>query len=218
MGYDWQVVPSQSARFALTSTGVVSLASASYLVDGDMSASGRLIYTSNGSLFDPETLTKIRSFGVTGPVAPDAAIDRVAFLTGSGSTQTLQIFDTHEVFMWGSLNVSNVVGTPDRLIRCGSDRYAFRTTGGQVFIVRSSAVPVGHPQRITTSLLNGSNLGTDPAQLQVIAPHGGNYTLQASTNLVDWTDITNFSPNTCSTLITNSTTSLERCFFRVKSQ
>jgi uncharacterized repeat protein (TIGR01451 family) len=218
MGYDWQMVPSQSTRFSLTSTGVVALASASYLIDGDMSASGGSIYTINGSLFDPETLTKILSFGVTGPVAPDAAIDRVAFLTGSGSTRTIQIFDTHEAFQWGSVTVSNVVGTPDRLIRCGSDRYAFRTTGGQVFIVRSSAVPVGHPQRITTTLLNGFDPGTGAAQFQVIAPHGGQYVLQSSTNLIDWIDITNFSPNTCSTFITNSTTNPERCFFRVKPQ
>jgi hypothetical protein len=54
-------------------------------------------------------------------------------------------------------------------------------------------------------------------RVQVIAPHGGQYVLQTSTNLFDWSEITNFSPNTCITLITLDHES-GAMFFRVKPQ
>lgn len=158
IGFLQHSVPTVTARLSLTDSGLQVVSPRVYdLIDGAMSASGGLIYTSGGSAFDPVSLTKIRSFGVAGPVAPDYGIDRVAFLTGSGSKQVLRLFDTHGLLEWGTLTVSNIVGTADQLIRCGGDRYAFRTSSGQVFIVRSSAVPTGSPSELA--------LGTSPNDL-----------------------------------------------------
>jgi uncharacterized repeat protein (TIGR01451 family) len=141
MGFIPNVVPNQSYRIALGALGVSAEASAGYLIDGDMAASGGLVYTSGGSVINPATMANVLSFGVSGPVAPDIAIDRVGFLTGSGSTQTLRVFDHTAQSSWGSVSISNIVGTVGRMIRCGLDRYAFDTSGGQIVIVRCPGIP-----------------------------------------------------------------------------
>jgi uncharacterized repeat protein (TIGR01451 family) len=183
MGYDWRIVPSQSVRLALTPTGVVAQASAGYLIDGDMAASGEFIYTSGGSVFDPRTMTKVGAFGVTGPVAPDAALDRVAFLTGSGTRQVLRVFDTHTLLELGSLSISNIAGASDRLIRCGADRFAFRTSAGQIYVLRTSLLPSGPP--------------TDLAVRQSANPHP----VLVGSNLLYTLQVTNHGPQAATNVI-----------------
>jgi uncharacterized repeat protein (TIGR01451 family) len=144
LGFWSTTTPNWTARIALDSNGVNQASeNAIYLVDGVMTADAGLIYTSGGSVIDPLTLTKIRSFGVTGPVSPQASLNRIAFVTGSGASTKLRVFDTLGLLERGALAITNAVGTPTRLLSCGADRFAFRTTGGQIIIVRSSAIPTG---------------------------------------------------------------------------
>jgi uncharacterized repeat protein (TIGR01451 family) len=69
------------------------------------------------------------------------------------------------------------------------------------------------------SLLNGSSLLTGPPRLQIIAPPGYGYSLQTSTNLMQWVDLTNFQATSCSTVITDSAANGANVrFYRVKTQ
>ncbi len=156
LGWYRESVPQKTTLVELTSTGLVAQATAVAAIDGTMKAEGGLIYTSGGSVFDPMTLTRIRSFGVSGPVAPDHAVNRVCFLTGSSTTKVLRVFDTHGWRDWGSLTISNVSGTVDKLLRCGADRLAFRTSAGQVYILRCSSIPTGPAADLAVGLLNSA--------------------------------------------------------------
>ncbi len=172
----WTTTPTWTARLAVTTNGVSQAsANATYLVDGAMTANGGLIYTSGGSVIDPMALTKIRSFGVSGPVAPDHRVNRVAFLTGSGSATRLRVFDTLGLLERGSLPVTNVQGTASKLLCCGDDRFAFRTSAGQVFILRSSAIPTGDAADLAMGLVNGMPTPTvqEPFALTIaVSNHG----------------------------------------------
>ena len=157
IGLYWNSVPQQTARIELTSTGFVAQASAGALLDGQFLANGAgLIYSSGGSVFDPLTLTKLRSFGVSGPAAPDPSVNRVAFLTGSGSGTKLRVFDTLGILERGTLAITNAQGTATKLLRCGADRFAFRTSAGQIIIVRSSAIPTGPATDLALGLSNAT--------------------------------------------------------------
>ena len=72
-------------------------------------------------------------------VKPDATIGRVFFLTedGSSGTWSIRAFDPNTRQLLGSENVPGVTGDPGSLIRWGSKGLAFRTTGGQVFLIES---------------------------------------------------------------------------------
>ena len=48
------------------------------------------------------------------------------------------MFDQYTLADLGSVPIANIVGTPIRLLRCGADRLAFTTTGGQLFLLRTS--------------------------------------------------------------------------------
>lgn len=162
IGYTKNASPTSAARVVLTKDGLKTESGFVYSsIDGDMSASEGLIYTTSGSVFDPATLTKVSSFGIRGLVTPDSAVHRVGFLTGSGSTQTLRVFDTQNVMEWSTLDIPGIVGIPERLIRCGADRFAFRTSGGQVIIARSPAIPQGKPAEL--------ELGVNPTDLVTTA-------------------------------------------------
>jgi uncharacterized repeat protein (TIGR01451 family) len=184
LGFWGNMVPNWTARLALTTNGVaVDSGNAIYLVDGTMKADGGLIYTTGGSVIDPMILTKVQSFGVSGPVAPDHTIGRVCFLTGSGSSRILRVFDSHNSVELGNMTITNVAGAADKLVRCGADRLAFRTSSGQVFVLRTSLLPSQPPANLSLvqsanpiPVLVGSNL-----LYTILVTNSGPY---AATNVV----------------------------------
>ena len=97
------------------------------------------IYATNGQVFDPETLVQLGRFP-GGLFVPDGAIKRVFVLTQSGTTATIKAYDTTTFLEVGSLTVAGLSGSAGSLIRWGTDGLAFRTSGGQVFIVRAPIV------------------------------------------------------------------------------
>jgi uncharacterized repeat protein (TIGR01451 family) len=151
-----------------------------------MVAEGGLIYTSGGSVVDPQSLTRVHGFGVTGSVAPDQAANRVAFLTQEGPAHVLRLFDLEGRREWGSVLLTNVVGEATDLVRCGADRLAFRSTGGQIFVLRTSSLPTAPVTDLTltsrlipATIVAGqtfelelcvSNLGPSSAE-QVVVTH-----------------------------------------------
>jgi putative hemolysin len=105
-----------------------------YRVDIEFDAG--LIYATSGCVVDPEALTLAGTYGASGLVEPDSTTGRTFFLTGN----TLLAFDQQTFAQVGSLDIEGVTGTPSSLIRWGEDGLAFRTSSGQVFLVRTPLV------------------------------------------------------------------------------
>jgi hypothetical protein len=103
-----------------------------------------LVFVNNGEVIDPEAETILGTFSGTGynvPFAIQPGDGRAFFLTGSGSTLTLCAYDTTTFLPTGTLSIPGVSGSAGSLIRWGSNGLAFRTSGGQVFLIRTSLVP-----------------------------------------------------------------------------
>jgi hypothetical protein len=92
-------------------------------------------------VIDPESLTLLGTFPVAGEetlVAPDGATGRVFFLTRTDSGHRLTAYDVRTFLPLGSLAIPGVSGRASRLLRWGTDGLAFRTDGGQIFLIRTS--------------------------------------------------------------------------------
>src|SRR6185369_6783275 len=62
------------------------------------------------------------------------------YLTTSGSTATIHVIDMPTHAEIKSINITGISGSAASFIRWGADGFAFRTTGGQVFLVRATIV------------------------------------------------------------------------------
>ena len=127
-----------------------------------------LLYTSNGSVVDPERSLVVGRFsdpwlfqGGSNAVAPDVAAGRMYFATASG----ILLFDINTHALLGRLPVNlgsnsfNYPYFPQNLVRFGPDGLAFLSTNRQVYIVSISAIPL-----LPTPILS--------PQLPFIAPNG----------------------------------------------
>lgn len=108
--------------------------------DREMRCDGGLVFTAGGRIFNPETKTFIATVPYGGLVAADAASGRVFYLNGSGTSYNLVCLSFTNLQLAGSVAITNVSGTPTSLIRWGADGLAFRTTGNQVYLIRTSLV------------------------------------------------------------------------------
>lgn len=129
------------ARLQIDTNGATVLEGVGGMINGydrDMRCDGGRVFTTGGRVFDPEAKTNIAALPYSGLVAPDASCGRVFYLTGSGATYTLTALNFTNLQVVGSLSLSNISGTPTSLIRWGTDGLAFRTTGGQIFLIRTT--------------------------------------------------------------------------------
>jgi hypothetical protein len=133
--------PDGLRRIQVTTNGANLLEDVGGLINGfdrDMRCNGARVFTAGGRVFDPETQTLIATVPYSGLVAPDVSSGRVFYLTGSGANYTLSCLNFTNLQFVGSLSITNVSGTPTSLIRWGADGLAYRTTGGQVFLIRTT--------------------------------------------------------------------------------
>lgn len=110
--------------------------------------SGGLLYTSSGKVINPDTLAVAGDLGNQGTgalVATDANAGRVFYLTGTGAVRTLRAFNLTTLDPLGALDIPGVVGTTGGLIRWGANGFAFRTSGGQLFLIQTLLVPSSEP-------------------------------------------------------------------------
>lgn len=155
-GYNNETTEFGFRRMDIDASGVSVLDVTTGLFSGfgvDIVFDGGLIYASTGQVVDPEARTLVGRYpgiGFGSLVRPDCTVGRTFFLTGSGTTRTIQAFDQATLAFIGSIDVVGVNGTPGSLIRWGSDGLAFRTSGGQVFLVQSPLVS-GQPIPTVTS-------------------------------------------------------------------
>ncbi len=127
---------------SLSPAGVAITDTTPDLISGlyqDIVGEGGRIYSTNGKVIDPINRVVLATLAASGPVRPDATINRVFFLTGSGSTLNLLAFDTATFAEIGAVQITGVTGTAGSLVRWGAHGLAFRTSSGQVFIVESAA-------------------------------------------------------------------------------
>jgi len=111
------------------------------------------VYDDDGIVVNPQNGTIVGTFAANGLMVPDGTIGRVFFLVqvneASYSNYTLESFDINTLEPISSLVITNVIGTPTRLIRWGSNGLAFtastynystKTTTGAVYLVSGSFV------------------------------------------------------------------------------
>jgi uncharacterized repeat protein (TIGR01451 family) len=136
-------------RLSVTSGGVTLLDTDSSLLTNpseDIRCEAGLIFTTAGSLIDPQTRTRLGTVGslqTSSLVEPDPASGRVFYLipTASASQWLLRAYDLRTMAPLGTMTITNIVGTPSRLIRWGDDGLAFRTSGERLYLIRTALVP-----------------------------------------------------------------------------
>jgi len=110
-----------------------------------------LVYGSTGQVINPGTGALAGTFsGVgSGPFTTDSGVGRAYFVTGSQSssnyTATIRAFDMSTFLSVGTIDIPGVSGAISSLVRWGSNGLAFRTDGGQLFLIRTSLIPSGDP-------------------------------------------------------------------------
>jgi Bacterial Ig-like domain (group 3)/Calx-beta domain len=139
---------------------VISTLTTAISGSGDIKYDNGNIYASNGRAINPETGSTLGTFSVVNSLAfvPDASVGRIYFVTGSGSSTALQVFDQKTFLPVGSLNIPNVNGNPLRLIRWGTNGLAFNTSGNQVYFIQdSSLVPPASVNPSSTNVTSSAN-------------------------------------------------------------
>lgn len=121
-----------------------------------------LVFVNNGEVIDPEAATILGTFSGTGynvPFAIQPGDGRAFFLTGSGATLTLRAYDVQTFLPAGTLDIPGVSGSPGSLIRWGRNGLAFRTSGNQVFLIRTALVPTSTSWTAMSYSVGGDNWG-----------------------------------------------------------
>lgn len=136
-------------KMAVNANGVSVTSSTSGLIDGynaDMKYDNGRIYASWGRVINPEAGTIAGTFSNVNSSSPSAfspegSLSRAFFLSGSDDSTVLKTFDTNTFLSTGTLSIPGVSGTPGSLVRWGINGLAFRTSGNQVFFIRTPLVP-----------------------------------------------------------------------------
>ena len=104
----------------------------------DMVYAGGFLYTTAGQIFNTNDFSLAGQFPVAGAVIPDPQQGRVFFLTQSGSLTTFWAFDRSSLSPLATLNLPAVSGQVGSFVKTGPNRFAFRTTGSQVYLLDTS--------------------------------------------------------------------------------
>ena len=154
-GYDTETLPVPDRHFstlAVTPLGVTVVNQATTPIAiglDDIIFDNGLIYTNTGYVVNPTTWTTQGQFlGLPNPfmmVRPDSAVGRVFFTGGliGGGRLSLWAYDINTLQLSGQADDVTSI-SPQALtsfIRWGTNGLAFRGSGGQVFIIRTSLVP-----------------------------------------------------------------------------
>ena len=154
-GYDNETTAYEFTRYTIDSSGITLLDSTNSLMSGfgvdiTFDEGNGLVYATSGATVDPGTSTGtpslVGTFSLPAQglsVVPDSALGRVFFLTQNPltpTTATITAYDQKTFTPIGSLNIPDISGTAGSLIRWGTKGFAFRTSGGQIFIIQSSLV------------------------------------------------------------------------------
>lgn len=188
IGTGFRLMTLNAQGFSTASKGGFTTAPGNLVFDN-----GRL-YSSSGQVVDADTATLLGSFSTSGSQAVDSRAGRVFYLTQSGGNCQIRAFDLTTLQPCGTQTVANVTGTAGSLIVCGQDRLAFLTSAGQICVVHSplTIANATNPPTPVLNLANPEGAGSFPPVLQAGVEPGYWYTLETSTNLVNWNVLSNF--------------------------
>jgi uncharacterized repeat protein (TIGR01451 family) len=149
--------PSSVSRIQINGTNTTSISAGGLTQDTEpeIRSGGDLLFFASGEVVDPESMVHVASFpGLPQPpyrgtpsiqICADVASARVYYLLSSGSTAMLMAYSLNTYQAVASINLSGISGTPEQLIRWGTNGLAFATTGGQLFSIQTSLIPTNQP-------------------------------------------------------------------------
>ena len=144
-------------KMAVAQCGVATVRTTQNLFGGfgtDFRIANGVAYSSGGRAADPEAGTPLGTFAVFNPnassgftalMAPDAKAGRIYFLVGESGSTLLRVFDIRTFLKVGELRLPGVTGTPSSLVRWGANGLAFRSSAGQVYLLRHALVGGADP-------------------------------------------------------------------------
>jgi hypothetical protein len=180
-GYNNETTEFGFRRMTIDANGVSILESTQNVISGfgvDIAYAGGVVYATSGAAIDPETRSLLGTFtfssffNFAAALAPDAANQRVYFLTmGSGSWQ-IEGFDTATFTSVGVATIEDNSSSATSLIRWGTDGLAFRTDSA-VYLLSTSALqktpPPAPPPVAGTIDLIANDLIYDPSRQRIYA-------------------------------------------------
>jgi len=108
-------------------------------------AGTKLVYADEGHVINPSTGLPAGNFNTSGPMVPDSSLNTAFFAAGP----QIESFDLTHFTPITSITISNVTGSPIRLIRWEQNGLAFITNGGQVFLVGGNFISPAPPFSLT---------------------------------------------------------------------
>jgi hypothetical protein len=135
----------------ITSSGVSITSTATFASGNSIRFDNGRVYGSTGQVINPTTGTLVGSFAGVGSstFTTESAVGRAYYLTGSQSGQNyslvLKAFDVNTFLSVGTLTIPGVTGNVTSLVRWGSNGLAFRTDGGQLFLIQTDLIPSVDP-------------------------------------------------------------------------
>jgi uncharacterized repeat protein (TIGR01451 family) len=125
------------------------------LDQGGVLSSG-LGYLQNGLVLAPTNQVPVGQYVVPGTkesqgLAPDPGSQRVFFLSQSGGQTVVFAYNATNFTLEGSQIISGVTGTPQNLIRWGTNGLAFSTTANQIYLLTSPLLPPASSAQLVVS-------------------------------------------------------------------
>ena len=163
-------------RFSVSPAGVSNVSGQNVSGTGAAKFSDGRLYSSNGRVFNPDTgdlLGTFTSLGfdTTNAFVIDSNVNRAYFITAPFSTgfpvtATLRVFDTQTFVPLGTFDIPNIVGTPNEMVRWGSNGLAFSTNGSGVYLIQTTLIPSPDPVPSPTPTPTGTPTPTPTPQVE----------------------------------------------------
>ena len=135
---------------AVNNSGVTVTGTTPFQIGSGLTFDNNLLYSSRGQVLNPATGNLVGSFSLGGLFdtvhAIDSANNRAFFIVPNGSpTVQIRAFDLNTFLPLGFVTISGLTGTPQTLIRWGTNGLALRTNTRQVFLIETALVNAGIP-------------------------------------------------------------------------
>lgn len=134
----YEAMPDGLCSIAIDSAGATLLKGLGLInpFDDQIQFDAGRLYTSGGEVIDPSAAVVVTNLPYGGLVCPDSQGGKVFYLTVSDSVGTLHAVNVSNFVEVGSVTITNISGDVSSLIRWGVDGLAFRTSDGQLFLIR----------------------------------------------------------------------------------
>ena len=130
-------------RMLVDSNGVTVESSSGPLLYAyqDIQCDAGRVYTTLGGVLDPDQFKVLGQLPVGGVVKSDSALNRVYVVFQDGTGWSLGAYDRTTLALCGKVPLPGISGGPSSLVRWGTNGLAFRTSGGQIFLIETELVP-----------------------------------------------------------------------------